>query len=696
MASAASVADAHLGALARNQGEVRTVEPSEIAWIAVIPCALATVLLVLLLGPPIGDLLLRPDPARETLWPYLGARPETTQHGRMLAALLGPALLAATVLACGHPRLRARLRLRDATIRVASLAGQLAVILFVVACFAIQYELVWSADFILSPHRGYFTPPTLVFAAVAPLVALALLRDARVERTLRGLARETRARRIGCLVAAVVYIARWLLTAVNVDSSIGNTIEAVSGHLLWTMGETFAVLNGRTPLVDFHAQYGQVWAYVAAVPMTLFGTTIATYTLTMVAGSGLALLAAYATLRRVARSSLLGLALFAPFLATAAFMVVGPPDDRYGSQNLYILWPIRYAGPFVLAWLVARHVDGASPRRPWAIFAFVGLVAVNSMDFGLAAGTAALVALALVATPRSRRALVRLGLEAAAGALATVALFSLLTLLRSGSLPHFGLLFEFGRLYGIAGWAQLPTPVLGVHVALFLTFAIALVVACVRVTRDDPDRLMTALLAWIGVFGLATSVYYAARAHPMTLFHFFGPWAFAIALLTVVAVRDLSARGWRRPTLPQLATLFAFGLTICSLAQTPPPGPQIARLRDATDVPTFEQRPGVAFVKATTRPHEPVVILTPLSHRIAYDAGVVNVAPYTSVEAMPSTQQLDRTIAALRDADGDKLYLSMLASVTRQEQIDALLTAGFVVKRYSPERDYVELVDRGG
>src|SRR4029077_9442687 len=115
-------------------------------------------------------------------------------------------------------------------------------------------------------------------------------------------------------------------------------------------------------------------------------------------------LAVYATFRRLVRSSLLALALYLPFLATAFFMIVGPPSDRYGPENIFILWPIRYAGPFLLAWLAARHVDGAAPRRAWALFAVAGLVAVNNPDFGLAAAAATLAALAAAAPPRSLRA----------------------------------------------------------------------------------------------------------------------------------------------------------------------------------------------------------------------------------------------------------------------------------------------------
>jgi hypothetical protein len=194
-----------------------------------------------------------------------------------------------------------------------------------------------------------------------------------------------------------------MLTAINLDSSIGNTIEAVSGHLLWTMNETFAVLNGRTPLVDFHAQYGQLWAYLTAAPMALFGASIFVYTSVMAAASGLAMLAGYGIFRRVTRSSLAALALFVPFIATSFYMIVGPLENRYGPANLYLLWPIRFAAPLLTMWLTARHLDGAAPRRRWILFLAAGLTAVNNPDFGLASVAATLAALAAAAPPGSVR-----------------------------------------------------------------------------------------------------------------------------------------------------------------------------------------------------------------------------------------------------------------------------------------------------
>jgi hypothetical protein len=675
--------------------------PAEAAWIALLPCALLTLASIVVLGAALGHLLL--EPGAEGFWPELLVNPQPAQHGRFLVALIGPPLLAAAVLASSRPQLAAQPRLPPTTIHRAVLAGQLGTVAFVAACLAAQNNVLLSADFTHWPHRAYFTWPTLVVALAAPALLLWLLRGRQLADTVRRRARETPTRRAVCLALATLYVAVWMLTAIDLDSSIGNTSEAVSGQLMAPLGEAFGVLNGRTPLVDLHVQYGQLWAYLAAAPMSLFGATIGSYTIVMASASGLAMLGVYAIFRRVVRSSLIALALFVPFLATACFTIIGPLSDRYGPQNIFMLWPIRYAGPFALAWLTARHIDGAAPRRVWLLFVVAGLAAVNNPDFGLAGAIATFVALAGAASLRSWRAAGRLAAQAAGGVALGVAAFALLTLLHSGALPKPALLFEFARIYGIGGWGQDPMPELGLHLAIFLTFAAALVLAAVRVASRGGDPLLTGMLGWIGAFGLLASLYFAGRAHPMALIDFFAPWAFAVVLLLIVVVRALDGRSWRRPTLPELAVLSAFGLVVCSLPQVPAPWEQVARIRDrtaatvfqrslpdGTSAPVFAPHDAERFVAATTRPGERVAIVTPLGHRVAYDAGVTNVSPYVSLASMSTQRQLRRTIDALRDAGGRKLYLAL--AFTLDAQWMALEGAGFSVRRHDRTGAFAELV----
>ncbi|HEU4701357.1 MAG TPA: hypothetical protein VFS37_02665, partial [Conexibacter sp.] len=583
----------------------------------------------------------------------------------------------------------------DAVARGLVLSAQLVLLTFVALCFLAQHDVVLGTTRPAWQRAHFFTVPTLVVAALVPALALALMRRRGLAARVAALVRETPARRRGALALAVLFAVAWLLTAVVADDSIATTNLDVGEHVLWSLAEPFAILNGRTPLVDFHAQYGQLLPYAAAAAMAAFGASLGVFSVTMALGSGLTLLAVYALLRRVARSSLVALALWAPFVATGFFMKHGPFDDRFGPANLFPLWPIRYGGPYLLAWLLVRHVDGAGPRRAWILFLLAGLTVLNNPDFGLPALVALAAGLALARPPRSRRALGRLLAEAAGGLLAAVALVALLTLARTGELPQLGWALEFSKLYGVDGWAMLPMPRLGLHLVVYLTFVAAIGTAAVRLAHHEADRTLTAALAWSGTFGLCAGAYFAGRSHPQVLIDLFSPWALALVLLTIAAGRALAARGWRRPQPAELAVLFGFGLLLCSLAQTPTPWSQLDRIGDQAPEPVFEQRTAAAFVAQHTRPHEPVAILIPLGHRIAYDIGRENVSPYASIESMPTSEQLARTIAVLRRAGGEKLFISTYFTVG--EAIAAMQRAGFAVGDQVQDggTTLVELVDRG-
>jgi hypothetical protein len=667
----------------------RAVAPGELAWVLLLPCAALTAAAVALLGGPLGHALLRPGSERffvETM-----ARPEPTEHGRYAVALLGPPLLSAAALA--SPRW---LTTRDASLRRVVVVAQVALVAFLALCLAGQNDILLNGDRpeLWTPTR-YFTLPTLLVALALPAAALVAPRAPRTAARLASMVRETPRRRAACLAVAALFAAIWLLTAVDTDGSLANTATGVQGHILWSMDETFAILDGRTPFVNYHPEYGQLWPYIVAAAMAAIGTSIGVYTTIMVAASGLVLLAVYGILRRVARSSVLALALFGPVVATGFFMKLGPLDNRYGSANLFSLWPVRYGGAYLLAWLLSRRLDGAGPQRLVWLFLVGGLAVLNNPEFGVPALVATVVALVLVDPPRTRRAGVRLAASAAGGLLVALALVTALTLIRSGSLPRLGLLLEFPRLYGIGGWAMLPLPRIGIYLGVYVTFAAALVVAAVRRAQGAGEPVLTAMLAWIGAFGLLAGSYFVGRSHPQVLMDLFSPWTLALALLLVVVVRGLTARGWRRPAPAELAVLFGFGLAVCSLAQTPTPWSQIARIRDRAPTSIFKQRSADTVVARTSSRGEKVAILIPLGHRIAYDTGRVNVSPYSSIESMPTRQQLADTIADLRAAHGNKLYVSL--RFTFPDEYELLLNAGFtpVARGWEPTGgQLVELIDR--
>jgi len=634
---------------APRRRDAAALEPGTAAWLALPPTAVLAVAAIVLLGPPLGGVLF-PDP-HVVFWQFVSSPArEPTEQARFLIAIAAPVLLAAlTVLLVRHARAPARVgRLAHAI--------ELAACLFVVGCVVAQR--LQAPQNTTGSHRPvvYFTLASIAVAVgIAGGIAAALRSRrvrAQVERRLAGSGAKTAcAFAIACAATAVA-----LLPAVNTDASIMNAFEAVGYHLFFTYDETMAVVDGRSPLGDFATQYAALWPYALAAGMSVLGTSLAAFTGLMAALTGVTLLALYDLLRRLARSSLGALLLFLPLLATCGFRLHGPAVNRFSLVNYFGVMPLRYAGPFLLAWLVTRHLSAPRQGRTWPLFLVAGLGVLNNADFGLPALGATVAALAWARTPASHRGIRRELLEAGLGLAAAAALVTALVLGRTGALPDLSLLFRYTRVFALAGFAMLPIkPLVGIALVIFLTHAAAIGVATVRALRGDPDRALIGMLAWSGVFGLGSGSYYVGHSLSELVVYTFPPWGLSVVLLTLVTVRSL-AQHTHWPTPAELACLVGFGLLVCSLGQLPAPGPQLARIR-SQGPPLFAHPPSEPFVGRFARPGEPVLIVALLGHRIAASLGVEDVEPYSGVRSIFTHEQLVDGLAALRAAGGDKVFL---------------------------------------
>jgi hypothetical protein len=631
------------------------VSPATLAWLLLPVAALVAAPLVLLLAPPLGDLLF-PDRGVHYWAGNPVVRKPSIQAGYPLAAACVVVYaVAIVVVARRRPALPPRIR------RLVVAAVQMLGFALIVACWIAQRRVTS-----LGTRRVYFTTATVVVAALLTGLAVAgLMRRDRVAALTRGLPRPSaRAVAVACAGIALLATGVWALSGVYTDHGLVAAPDALFLGA-WFFDETTAVLDGRSPLVNM-AAYGYLWPYVAAVSLRVSGGTYLAYTATMMALTGAALLALYWTLARVTRRALFALVLYLPVLAMAFFVELGTPASRYSPGTYYGMFPLRYAGPFLLVLLTTLHVGGARRRRTTVLlFAAAGLVLINNLDFGAASLLGTFAALALAQRPLERPALRRLALDAGLGVLAALALVSALTLIRTGSLPQLGLLTRYGRYFVVGGQGNLALPGLGLHVAIALTFVAALAVASVRAASDERDVVLTGALAWTGVFGLgACAYYYAYRSHPLVLINLFPAWALALALLVVVVERASSAG--RRVGLPALVVLFGFALAACSVAQMPTPWSQVRRIegrlaagqRSYLPADAFRGDAVARFVAARARPGERVVVFSPVGHRIARTAGVTDVSPYPGLGQMPAREQLFETLDMLKQEGGDKLFLA--------------------------------------
>jgi hypothetical protein len=652
----------------------RTLTARETAWLAAIPTAIVTLGAIVLVGPVLGRALLTPRNVQFWVPFQVELHPEPVEQGRFLVSLVAPLLLAALTAAGVRPRPR---RARLAT-DVLVVAVQAAAVAFAALCLLQQETELLGSLYPVAERTpiliDYFSVATLLVAAAGTLVVATAVRSERLRTAVAGLLADTRGRRVAAGAVAVAAIAVWLMHAVYTEDTIALAYHEVTYHIQFTMDETFAVLDGRSPLVDFAAQYGSLWPYAFAGGMSLLGATVGVWVAMALAVTAVGMLAIYGVLRRAARSSLGGLLLFAPVLATSFFMVAGTLDNRYTYANYFGTFPMRYAGPSILAWLVARRLGGAGARRSWPLFLAAGLVVLNNADAGVPALGATVAALLWSAGRPKRAGLARLVLEALAGLLSAFALVSVLTLARAGALPDLGLLLRYSRLFAREGFGMYPMPAIGLHLVMYLTYVAALGVATVRALRAEPDRLLTGMLAWSGAFGLGVGSYFAGRSTPDNLPAMFFPWSFAVALLLLPALGALRDASWRRPPLAAAACLFAFLVTACSLAQTPTPWGQLRRLQ-RTGPPILTRPIHRQFVARHTHRGEPAAILLLLGHRIGADLGVVNVSPYSSNLTMPTAEQFKEAIAALEKAGGDKIFVE--PSATTPDMRTVLAGAGF-------------------
>jgi hypothetical protein len=631
---------------ATAHAEARALTAEQTAWLALLPALTLAIALIALLAPPLGHLL--PE-TPYTYWPSLqGAlRPKPTELARFGLAIVAALTFAAVLPAAVRhaPRLQAE-RAR-ALVLVAQLTG--------VALLAV----CWFAQHTVEPYDTadpeYFTWPAVVvsvaFAALATAVLAQPRTIARVRVALAG-ARWPRA----CLAAAVLVTIAWLLPSILTDANVVFANHVSAAHAQFTYDEAMSVLDGRSPLVDM-ATYGSLVPYLIAVPLAAFGGSLAGFTVLMIALSSAAFVAIYALLRRLTRHGLAALALYIPFLATSLFLVRGNSVERFTFANYFGMFPVRYAGPYILAWLTVRQLDGARPRSPIALFGVAGLVMLNNTDFGLAALAATIGAVLCGQPPRDRRSLLSFAGRITAGLAIALALVSVLTLARAGTLPHLGRVFAYARLFGLSGYENLPTPLLGFHLVILATYVAALATASVQIVRRDASPALTGMLAWCGLFGLGTGGYFVYRSHPDTLIATFSIWSLTLAVLLIAHVRGTLRIGSSRPSPAALALLIGVGLTICSLRQFPFPWTQVERIARTSNVRLLEWESATRFVAQNAPRGTTAAILTPLGHRIGYETGVRNVMGYAGMTQMPTVEQLQETIDALRAAGGRSIFL---------------------------------------
>jgi hypothetical protein len=641
-------------------GARRRIPADDLAWLGAIAGGVLLAGALLFIAPLLARLY--PSPSHPVFEAWAAkVNPEPREDVRGMLALGAPFIVAAVVL-LGGSRQRPRSWL-DATIVAAQL----------IAAFLLVWSVVHQAHLLPFVRADFLDPlllsvPNLIAGACigALLTAILIWWSGPVPKPLSGL-RGLLDRRGAALCLAVLATAVFLLPAVITDANVGQSGGFLRSDVGLHAEDYFAVVNGRTPLVDYIGEYANLLPLAIEPMLAAFGSSITAFTILMCLLSSVALLAVFGVFRETTRSPWAAIALYLPFLALSLF----PWDDRGAVRefdgNYYALLPDRLLGPFLLAWLCALAVRRR--RIPaWAIFLVAGLTLLNNSEFGAGALIATSLALALGgdrAIPRHDR-LLALARSAAIGIGTALALTCTVTLLRTGSLPDPALLNYFSRLVLRESFGLLPMPSLGLHWAMYATYVAALLTASARYGRREPDPVLTAMLAYSGALGLTTGMYFVGRSVETQLMILFPVWSLCLSLLAwtaASALREASVgrRAITRLLLPAIAALIGFGVMVSAIDRVSPPWRQVNRLvngrQAAYDTPNAQR-----FIEAQSSPRDRVLIIgTPVDHRLASRAGVVNVSPLNSLIALVSAEEADRSLDQLQDEGGDAVFEAVTA-----------------------------------
>ncbi|HEX3561295.1 MAG TPA: hypothetical protein VHU24_00540 [Solirubrobacterales bacterium] len=633
------------------------ISADDLAWLGVIGGAIVLAAAFLLLTSALAKLYPAPNYNVFAVWKPL-IQPEPREEVRSMMTLAAPIVLAGVVLAFGT-REPAR-RWLDPLI----VGTQVIAIGLIVLAVLRQPR---QSGFLIDYFKPYLlSVPNLVAGVLIGLVlTAAVLRwSGSVPPAIVRAAERIRGRGALAFALAVLATVIFVLPAVVTDATVGQAGQIAAGHIPVQSEDYFSVVNGRTPLVDYIAQYANLLPLVLEPVLKTFHSSITSVSIALCVLSAAGLLAVFGVFREVTRGPWLALGLYLPFLALALFPWNDSGPFRNFDANYYGILPGRLFGPLLLAWLFALSTRRRIPI--WALFGFAGLVVLNNVEFGTPALLGLIVAVAASwdrAEPLRDR-LSRIAVQGAAGLLGALAIVCAVILLRTGELPDPTLLTYFNRVFLRDSFGLVAMPSLGLQWALYATYAGALLMAAVRYVRDEPDRTLTAMLAFSGVFGLATGMYFVGRSSQFQLMLLFPAWAFALALVAWTAARSLrAARGDRailtRLLLPACAALIGFGVMVSAIGRVSPPWRQVDRL--TTGGPGAHDLLGPQhYVEANTTPGEHVLIIgTTLDHRVADRAGVVNVSPLNGITALISPPEADRALDQLEDEGGNEVFESV-------------------------------------
>ena len=151
----------------------------------------------------------------------------------------------------------------------------------------------------------------------------------------------------------------WLLPAVTTDAIVGHSGYLAPARFPTHAEDYLAVVNGRTPLVNYIGQYASLLPLLVAPVLSALDSSLTAFTVLMTILSGVALLAIFGVFNLVTGRPWAALGLYVAFVALSLFPWHDQGSVREFDGNYFALFPDRIFGPFVLAYRLRPL-----PQRP--------------------------------------------------------------------------------------------------------------------------------------------------------------------------------------------------------------------------------------------------------------------------------------------------------------------------------------------
>jgi hypothetical protein len=301
-----------------------------------------------------------------------------------------------------------------------------------------------------------------------------------------------------------------------------HAVYASHVHFIPVYNAMVQVQQGKAILIDMVSQYGLYPHFLTPI-FALVGLSVLKFTVVLGLLTALSFGALWVVLREaIPRQSVACLGFLSLiFNCWLFFLFISTTDTRTYLELYFQYFPIRLLFPALAVLLTWRYGHRPSRRLYGGAMILLAAGILWNLDAGVPAFGAWLGALCyteLFAEGWRDRA-VGVVRHLAAGGLAllgVLAAHSAFTVVRHGSLPHYGEFLAYQKLFYFSGFFMLPMPFPGTWLLVVLVYLAGLTYAAVALAERRNTARAKLVLA-LSILGAGLFAYYQGRSHPIVL-----------------------------------------------------------------------------------------------------------------------------------------------------------------------------------